>query len=453
MPSSATVMVGAQATFTVIGSGSPVSPATCTSSDSAIATVLASGTSCVATGVSAGAVTITGTVSSGLSVSAALTVQALPPAMSNFTLAPATASLVTGETLPLTPTVNSAAGATVTLSYTSSSNAIATVSAAGVVTGVSVGSAVITATAQASGLGFTAVTLVRTATITVTPDPCAPTMVTLPFSGAGSVTATSCVIVDAGPRRGDIVRVQLAVPTALEVRMNPTGFAPYVAVAPVGERDAIGGARQTATELRRVWHLGSGPVDVRAGALTPGQTGSYQLQLHAVSPSIDNCTPVIIAGSVTWPQTLTTSDCVFAGRLADEFLVYSTRPCTIAMTRGSGAAGVDDPFLEAYAGTTLAFADDDSGGDLNARLQLASCRSVNDEILTVRATTFDPDDAGTYTLTVAFAAATEGAGAEGAVKRAPLKRVPPSTTTESAPRDDRAWLARIGVERTMSWRR
>lgn len=391
---------------------------------------------------------MTATTASGGQVTAAVTVQALPAAITNFQLAPATASVVAGQTVPLTASINSPAGATVAVSYSSSSNAIATVSTAGVVTGVTPGSVVITATALGSGTGFAPVTLSRTANITVTADPCVPTPITLPFSGNRSVTASSCVISSAAQRRGSIARVTLAAPAALEVRMIPNGFAPFFAAVPVGETEFIFSSRQTAEEARRVWHLDAGPVDVRAGTLLAGQTGTFQLQINTVSASIENCSTVIIAGSLTSQQSLSGTDCVFAGRVADEFLVYSSRPCTITMARNAGASSVLDPFIEVYNGTTLVSSDDDSGGDFNARLQLPSCRSSSDDVLTVRATTFDPSDTGSYTLTVVFASASQAAPAEGAVVQAPLKRVPAATTTRSVPRNRALWLEQIGIERT-----
>jgi hypothetical protein len=69
-----------------------------------------------------------------------------------------------------------------------------------------------------------------------------------------------------------------------------------------------------------------------------------------------------------------------------------------------------------------------TGGGFDARLQLANCRSPSGGVLTVRATSFDPADTGSYTLTVVFAAAGEGDASQGAVVRAPLKRVPAATT-------------------------
>jgi hypothetical protein len=68
-------------------------------------------------------------------------------------------------------------------------------------------------------------------------------------------------------------------------------------------------------------------------------------------------------------------------------------------------------------------------------------------VLTVRATTFDPADTGTYTLSVSFAAAGERNMSAHAAVSAPLKRVPASTTTLSVPRTGGTWLEHIGVER------
>jgi hypothetical protein len=531
-PSSSTVNVGASATYAVsVSGGTAPTPtlASCASSSTPIATVSVNGSSCVATGVSAGAATITATLSGGQTVSAALTVQALPPAITNFQIAPSTATVAVGQTVPLAPSINSPAGATVTVSYSSSSNAIATVSAAGVVTGVSAGAAVITATAQGTGSGFSAVSLSRTSNITVTSaasiapltasvgvgaqstftvtNPggssavascaststavatvtasgstcvatgvsagtttisatlasggpslqasltvtagtlCTPTTVTLPANATGNLTSTTCLITTGVPRRGSIARVTLPSASALEVRLNPTGFAPYIAAVPVGEEEFVFSSQQTATQVRRIWHLGSGQVDVLVGGLQPGALGSYQAQISTVSASITNCEAVVIAGSLTSQQALGTGDCTIAGRQADEFLVFSSRPCTITMSRGTGASPVIDPFLEAYAGTTLVFSDDDSGGGFDARLQLANCRSAAGNVLTIRATTLSQGDVGSYTLTVVFAAAGEGDATAGATVQAPLKRVPAATTTLSVPRDGRSWLEHIGVER------
>jgi hypothetical protein len=453
-PASAAVNQGATVSFTVSITGGTTTPtlASCTSSSSAIASVVVSGSSCVATGVSAGTASITATASTGQSASATLAVQALPPAISAFALAPATGTVIVGQTLALTPSITSGAGATVSVTYSSSNNTIASVSTAGVVTGVSAGSAVITATAQGSGPGFGPVTLQRTANITVTADPCAPIVVpALPFTTSRTITANSCQLTTNVARRGDVYRVALPSATALQVRMTPNGFAPYATAFAAGETDLIFASRQTADELQRTWHLNAGPTEIRTGTLTAGPVGTYQVQLSSVSASIENCIAPIVAGSVSSNQALQTTDCASGGFFYDEFLLYSTRPCTITMARAA-VAGMVDPFLEVFAGGQLVASDDDSGGGVNARLALSSCRSATDDVLAIRATSFDPGDTGLYVLTVTFGgaaiASTERVGDAALTEiggTAPWPAKAPRRG-HTGPMADGAWLRAIGVD-------
>ena len=455
-PTTATVNVGATSTFAVAISGGSPTPtlASCTASTPAVATAAVSGSSCVATGVAAGSVTITATTSAGQTASAALTVQALPPAITAFTLAPATGAITVGQTLTLTPTITSGAGATVNVSYTSSSNAVATVSTAGVVTAVSPGTAVITATAQGSGSGFTATSLQRTATITVNANPCAPTTVaSLPFSASRTITESSCLITTSVQRRGDVFRADLPQAAALQIRLTPTGFAPYATAFAVGDTDFIFSSRPTASELQRTWHLAAGPTEMRVGALNAGQVGQYQVQFSSVSASVENCIAPIVAGSVSSNQALQASDCVASGVFYDEFIVYSTRPCTITMVSG-GPSPLLDPFLEAWAGNTRVAFDDDGAGGFNARLVLPTCRSASDDILSIRATSFDAGDTGTYIFTIVFGAASVAEGMSGASSVAVTASAAPigapaakrARGVASGPVADGAWLRAIGVE-------
>ncbi len=446
-PGTATVNVGATTTFTVTISGGSPTPtlSTCTSSSTATATVSVSGNTCVATGVTAGPSTITATTSGGQTAQAQLTVAALPPAITAFTITPVTGTVPTGQTLTLTPSVSSAAGATVTVSYSTNTPAVATVSTAGVVTGVSPGTATITAVAQGSGASFSPASITQTVGITVTAaaDPCAPAPVALPITRNGSVTATSCIISTGTQRRGDILRTNLATATAVELRITPTGFLPFIAALPASESEFVFFSGATAGEIQRTWHLPAGLTELRVGAFTPGQTGTYTLQAQSVSASVDNCVAVVVGGSVTSTQQLQASDCVFGGFVSDEFIVFSSQPCVITMNRGP-SNGVVDPYLEVFAGSTLVAEDDDSGGNGNARLALPSCRTTAGEVLTVRATTFVAGDMGTYTFGVQFGAAAvaavEAAASDARSVKARVSRPPMPGTA-------RTWQERVGVER------
>jgi uncharacterized protein YjdB len=118
---------------------------TWSSSNTGIARVSSSG---VVTGVAAGSATITAT-REGKSGTASVTVTLAPVA--TVTVAPSPASVGVGQTVQLTATMRDAnnnvlTGRTVT--WGSSNTGIATVSSSGVVTGVAVGSATITATSE-----------------------------------------------------------------------------------------------------------------------------------------------------------------------------------------------------------------------------------------------------------------------------------------------------------------
>lgn len=132
---------------------------TWTSSNTDIATVNASG---VVTAVSVGNATITATTNDGTNLSASCTVEVYWNAVTGINVTPATATILVGGTTPLTATVAPANASNKAVTWSSSNTSVATVDANGVVTGVSVGNATITAT-TAEG-GYTA-----SAAITVNP--------------------------------------------------------------------------------------------------------------------------------------------------------------------------------------------------------------------------------------------------------------------------------------------
>ena len=149
--------------------GTPLTGRTVTwaSSNPSVATVSAAG---LVTGKVAGTATITAT-SEGQSGSAAITVVHVPVA--SVTVAPATASVDEGKTVPLTATPKDANGGTLTgrtVTWASSNTSVATVSAAGLVTGKVAGTATITATSEGqSGSATITVVHVPVASVTVSP--------------------------------------------------------------------------------------------------------------------------------------------------------------------------------------------------------------------------------------------------------------------------------------------
>ncbi|NJK43738.1 MAG: hypothetical protein HC933_05145 [Pleurocapsa sp. SU_196_0] len=152
-PATTTVGVGATTTLIAIGkdsSGTALStqpPFTWTSSDSAIATV----NNGVVTGVANGSSTITAQ-SGSVTGTATITVQTTPPTvLASIAVTPITNSVAVGASATLTATGKDSSGTVLTtqpaFTWVSSNPTKATVSNAGVVTGVAVGSSTITVNA------------------------------------------------------------------------------------------------------------------------------------------------------------------------------------------------------------------------------------------------------------------------------------------------------------------
>lgn len=143
---------------------------TWSSSNPVVAIVSAAG---AVTGITLGTATITAT-SEGKTGTASVTVVPVPVAM--VTVSPVSANVFVGATQSFTAIMKDAGGQTLTgrtASWTSSNPAVATVvSSTGVVTGVDVGTAVITATSEGKS-GTATVTILRlpVGTVTVTPSP------------------------------------------------------------------------------------------------------------------------------------------------------------------------------------------------------------------------------------------------------------------------------------------
>src|SRR5213594_3383681 len=170
-PSTASLQVGQTVQLTATpkdASGNPLSGRTVSwgSSNTAVATVTASG---LVTGKAAGTATITAT-SEGKSGPSTITVTPVPVA--SVTITPATATIQTGQTVQLTATPKAANGNPLTgrtVTWASSAASVASVNATGLVTGIVVGMATITATSEGQN-GTAAITVTAPAS-GGTPDP------------------------------------------------------------------------------------------------------------------------------------------------------------------------------------------------------------------------------------------------------------------------------------------
>ena len=159
-PTAATIRVGETQLFSAVvdainGAGTGItwsseSPAIVTVNSAGLVTAIATGT---------GIIRATATADTRVSATATITVQSAR----SITVSPTTVSLGTGQTQALQATVQLDAGLSTTVTWRTSAATIATVSAAGVVSGVGLGTATITAVA----VGDT--TLRATTTVNVVP--------------------------------------------------------------------------------------------------------------------------------------------------------------------------------------------------------------------------------------------------------------------------------------------
>jgi len=159
-PQSATLSVGGTAQLSAVVTVNDPSVATTVtwaSSNAAVATVNATG---LVTAVARGSATITATSTANASfrAGAQITVEA---GVRSVTISPNNAIVPTGQTLQLVANVDANAGVARTVTWSSSAPAVATVSATGVVTGVTAGTATIIAraTADTSIFGAAAITV------------------------------------------------------------------------------------------------------------------------------------------------------------------------------------------------------------------------------------------------------------------------------------------------------
>lgn len=245
-PPSATLNIGETTTLAVqITGGSATTPptlASCTSSNTAVATAAVQGSTCRVTAVASGNVSITAAASTGGIAAASITVAPAAAAISNLTTSPTTASIGVGQNVTIVPNVAKAGGAVaVTYAYATSSASIATVTTAGVVTAVAPGTATITVTANGSGTGFTTTALTAGVTVNVTAAPNAITSLTV------QPTSLNLALGSTGQLTSSVVQPAGAPAATITYSSSATGIASVNATSGVVTAVAPGNATITVT--------------------------------------------------------------------------------------------------------------------------------------------------------------------------------------------------------------
>lgn len=304
---------------------------TWSSTNNAVATVSATG---LVTAVTIGGPVTIVASSEGQDGSATVTV--IPPPVATVSVSPASPSLTPGAVIQLSATARDAAGNTLTgrvISWSTSNNAVATVSGAGLVTAVSVGGPVtITATSEGQ-TGTAAVTVVAPTVTTVSVSPSVTSV------SNGGTTPLSAVVRD---QNNVIMTGQVATWTTSNgsiATVSPTGL--VTGVAP------------------------GGPVTITA--TVAGKAGTAAVTVTS-SPCDAN---TVISLGQTLAGTLSNTDCTLDdGSFMDQFQIAITANGRIQIDVTSTAF---DAYLILYLrnpdGTKTAVgADNNSAGGTNARI-------------------------------------------------------------------------------------
>ncbi len=196
-PAAATVDVGSTTTLTATGYDAqnavvPGRQAAFSSSNNSAATVSSAG---VVTGVAAGSATISGTID-GATGTSTITVRAPGSgAVQSVTVVPSPVSVILGSTSALTAVAKDAQGNVITgraVTWSSATTSVATVNASGVVTGVAIGTAVISATIDGVVGASTATVVTLPTGNAISVDPSQTFQTINGWEGTGSIGEVEC---------------------------------------------------------------------------------------------------------------------------------------------------------------------------------------------------------------------------------------------------------------------
>jgi trimeric autotransporter adhesin len=319
-PQSPSVSAGAtvQLTGTVrdVNGGIVNSAPVWTSSDNAIATV--SGTGLV-TGVSAGNATITAS-SGGKTGSTVVKVSAAP--IGNVSVSPQAPSMNVGATTQLSANVTDVNGASVSgavVAWTSSNIAIATVSASGLVTGVSAGTATITASSGGkSGSTTVTVSLVPVQSVAVTPSTSSLT--------PGQTQQLAATVTDANGSAANRP-VSWASSDNAVATVDQAGLVTAVAQGSATITATSGGVSGSAGITVGAVPAASVTVNPGTLSLTVAQTGTLDAVVKDASGN------VLTGRSVTW-----SSSSPLVASVSQSGVVTALIPGTATITAASGSA-------------------------------------------------------------------------------------------------------------------
>ncbi|MDQ6612617.1 MAG: Ig-like domain-containing protein [Gemmatimonadota bacterium] len=420
--------VGATAQLAVSITGGSPTPglASCTSTATNVVTASVGNASstgyCQVIAVGPGNATVTAVATGGAQASSSVMVTSRP-ALTAFTVSPANAVLVVGQTQTLTPTPTRAAPSiTVTYSFQSSAVDVVAVSTGGIVTAVAPGTANITVTATGSGTGYVTTTLTSIVAVTAS---CLVVDKVLDFTAFGTISNSDCPV-PGFSTIADYFRVTLAAPRVVLLSAN-SAF-DTVGVFAEEQNSTLRSVvfRSNSRTATGVYFLPAGAT--RLGVFAGSGRGAYTFSVTAQAEDVNGCRDVVIMNSITTLQNLTQESCTASTSPSpfDRFYLYGPgRSCTVEMRSATGANALFDPYLEAWRQDESAIVDENDdivlNVDRNARLQFAECVDPARGLLTIRARAFvptsgtRPPDYGQYVLVVTYSASSASVRTERSV--------------------------------------
>jgi uncharacterized protein YjdB len=332
------------------------------STDLTVATVSASGvvTAGSYSGAASRPVTI---IASTEGQSGTVTLSITPLPVASVLLVPASAALRVGETATLTATVRDAVGTTLTgrtITWASSAPAVATISAAGVVTAVALGSATLTATSEGQSATATVVVTSTAVPVIATVSPAALTPgATLTLTGAGFGTTVAANRATVG---GVAATVLTASATQLTLRAPCASNGNAAVVVTV---DGTASAPQTVTLSVPRHTLSVGQVLLRESAdlsscnelAATGGNARYLVLLYSTAtsqnslvdlqldgnPSAGGAVPIVAPAAARFAPGAALIDPVQAARDRAHFAHLERERALYAQLMASGAASAPPP--------------------------------------------------------------------------------------------------------------
>jgi hypothetical protein len=207
-----------------------------------------------------------GSASTDTNTTPVATVVVTPPAV----------TIIAGATSQLSATLKDASGNALTgrtITWTSSANAVATVSATGNVTGVTLGSATITATAEGKS---------ATAAVSVLRDPCTVRLsIAVGQTLNGTLDSGDCAKLYTNNSLSEAYTLQLGASTTVQIDLTSTALDVRVRIEQAQERTVMGEDDNGGggTNARFVGALPAGTYIVWASGAQPSATGAYTLSV------------------------------------------------------------------------------------------------------------------------------------------------------------------------------